>query len=96
MIRRGLKSRDEASAVTCHDLKKKDEELRVTLTQLQTLQERRNALSKDIGGKKSRGEDSSAEEQAVSAIKEERVTLEKKAQQQKQELMKGSVSFLIF
>ena len=85
LIQRGLKSSDEAFALLA-DLKKKDEALRITLTQLQRLQERRNALSKDIGGKKSRGEDSSKEEQAVNAIKEERVTLEKKADQQKQEI----------
>ena len=82
LIRRGIA---DASAVT-HDLVRRDEALRATLTQLQTLQEQRNALSKDIGGKKSKGEDSSKEEQAVNAIKDERVTLEKKADQQKREI----------
>ena len=85
LIQRGLKSSDEAFALLA-DLKKKDEALRATLTQLQRLQERRNALSKDIGGKKSRGEDSSKEEQAVNAIKDERVALDKRADQQKREL----------
>lgn len=63
-----------------------DKELRALLAQLQNIQEERNKISKDIGIKKSKGEETASDEKKVAQFKQDKASLEERIAQQKNAL----------
>ncbi len=71
-----LAKRNQEGAVDLAGLKKLDEERRSCIARVDELREKRNRLSKEVGGRKSRGEDASEIMKEVSLIGGEIKTLE--------------------
>jgi seryl-tRNA synthetase len=68
LVRRILKKRHMESAVNIDELVSVDGERRELIMKTDELREKRNRMSKEIGARKARGEDASADMKEVQAI----------------------------